>query len=88
MSLIPEKPIKAKLKNSFEKKNDLTRFIKSKISTTKNGRLEVELLSGQESFRINPFVRSNMWSVLPQGRSKFKKGQIIDCFFPNLPNKF
>ncbi len=88
LSLIPEKPIKAKLKNSFEKKNDLTRFIKSKISTTKNGRLEVELLSGQESFRINPFVRSNIWTVLPQGRSIFKKGQIIDCFFPSLPNKF
>ena len=87
LNLSSEKPIKAILKNSFEKKKNLTRFIKSKINTTKNGKVEVELLSGQESFRINSFVRSNMWAVLPHGQSKFKKGQIIDCFFPNLSNK-
>ncbi len=88
LSLNSEKPIKAVLKNSFVKKNNLTRFIKSKLNTTKNGKLEVELLPGQESFRINSFVKSNIWAVLPQGKSKFKKGQIIDCFFPNSPNKF
>ena len=47
----------------------------------------LELLPGQESFRINSFVKSNIWAVLPQGQTKFKKGQIIDCFFPNFPNK-
>ena len=87
LNLTPEKPIKAILKNSFEKKNNITRFIKSKLNTTKNGKLQIELLPGQESFRIQSFVSSNMWAVLPNGQSKFKKGQIIDCFFPNLSNK-
>ena len=87
LNLTPEKPIKAILKNSFEKKNNITRFIKSKLNTTKNGKLQVELLPGQESFRIHSFIRSNMWAMLPNGQSKFKKGQIIDCFFPNLSNK-
>ena len=82
-----EKPIKASLKNDFEKKKNFTRFIKSKLTTTQNGKLEVELLPGQESFRINSFVKSNIWAVLPQGQTKFKKGQIIDCFLPNCPNK-
>ena len=82
-----EKPIKASLKNDFEKNKNFTRFIKSKLITTQNGKLEVELLTGQESFRINSFVKSNIWAVLPQGQTKFKKGQIIDCFFPNCPNK-
>ena len=82
-----EKPIKASLKNNYEKNKRLTRFIKSKLITTQNGKLEVELLPGQESFRINSFVKSNIWAVLPQGQTKFKKGQIIDCFFPNCPNK-
>ena len=82
-----EKPIKASLKNNFEKNKNFTRFVKSKLITTQNGKLEVELLPGQESFRINSFVKSNIWAVLPQGRTKFKKGQIIDCFFPNCPNK-
>jgi molybdopterin molybdotransferase len=87
LKLTPEKPIKAILKNSYEKKKNLTRFIKSTLSTTKNGKVEVKLLPGQESFRINSFVRSNIWAVLPNGQSKFKKGQIINCFFPNLSNK-
>ena len=81
-----EKPVQAILKNDFEKKNKFTRFIKSKLKNTKNGKLEVELLKGQESFRINSFVKSNVWAVLPRGQSKFKKGQIIDCFLPNYPN--
>ena len=87
LNLKKEKPVRAILKHDFEKKKNFTRFIKSKINTTKNGKLEVELLPGQESFRINSFVKSNMWAVLRHGQSKFKKGQIIDCFFPNHSNK-
>jgi molybdopterin molybdotransferase len=87
LELLPEKPVKAVLKNSFIKVKKFTRFIKSKLSTTNNGRLEVELLKGQESFRINSFVKSNVWAMLPNGQANFKKGQIIDCFLPNHSNK-
>ena len=86
LNLKEEKPVKAILRNNFKKKKNFTQFIKSKIKTTKEGKLEVELLEGQESFRINSFVKSNVWGVLPRGQSKFKKGQIIDCFLPNQPN--
>ena len=82
-----EKPLRAILKNSFVKKKEFTRFIKSKLTTTSNGKLEVELLPGQESFKINSFTRSNVWSVLPRGKKSFKKGQIIDCFLTNQSNK-
>jgi len=86
LNLKEEKPVRAILKNNFEKKKNFTRFIKSKLRTAKNGNLEVELLRGQESFRINSFVKSNVWAALPRGQSKFKKGQIIDCFLSNQPN--
>tara|TARA_Y100000992_G_scaffold205486_1_gene140460 strand:- start:1625 stop:2869 length:1245 start_codon:yes stop_codon:yes gene_type:complete len=82
-----EKPIKAILKNEFSKKINFTRFVKSKINTTKNGNVEVEILSGQESFKIQSFIKSNIWTLLPSGKSKFKKGEIVDCFFPHHPNK-
>ena len=82
-----EIPIKAVLKNNFVKKANFTRFVKSKINTTKNGKLAVEILNGQESFRIKSFVKSNIWTVLPAGKSKFKKNEIVDCFFHNHPNK-
>ena len=87
LGLNPEKPIKAKLKNSFTKKKKFTRFIKSKLITTKDGKLEVEILRGQESFRIKSFVKSNIWCLLPNGKSKFKKGDIVDCFFLNHSNQ-
>ncbi len=87
LNLKREKPLRAILKNNYEKKKNVTRFIKSKIITTKNGKIKVELLPGQESFRIKSFVKSNIWAVLPQGQSKFKKGQIIDCFLPSFSNK-
>ena len=82
-----ERSIKSKLKNSFIKKKEFTRFVKSKLSTTKDGKLEVEILKGQESFRIKPFVKSNIWVLLPAGKTKFKKGDIVDCFFPNQSNQ-
>ena len=87
MGISEEKPISAILKNDFIKKKNFTRFAKSKLNTTKNGRIEVEILKGQESFRIKSFVKSIIWALLPAGKSKFKKGQIVDCFFPNHINQ-
>ena len=87
MGISDEKPIKAILKNDFIKKKNFTRFAKSKLNTTKNGKIEVEILKGQESFRIKSFVKSNIWALLPAGKSKFKKGEIVDCFFPNHINQ-
>ena len=87
LGLKKERSIKAILKNDFKKKINFTRFIKSKLSTTLNGKVEVELLAGQESFRIKPFIKSNAWAVLHQGKSNFKKGQIIECFLSEQHNK-
>ena len=81
-----EKPFKAILKNEFKKKLNFTRFVKSKINTTKNGKVEAQVLKGQESFRVQSFVKSNIWTLLPSGKSYFKKGEIVDCFFSNHSN--
>ena len=71
---------------NLKKKRDFTRFVKSKLSTTNNGKSEVQILKGQESFRIKSFIQSNIWVLLPSGKEKFKKGEIVDCFFPNQSN--
>ena len=87
MGISEEIPVKAILKNDFLKKKNFTRFAKSKLNTTKNGKIEVEIIKGQEYFRIKSFVKSNIWALLPTGKSKFKKGEIVDCFFPNQINQ-
>ena len=82
-----EKPFKAKLKNQYKKKKNFTRFLKSKLTSTTNGNLQIEVLKGQESFRIKSFVKSNVWGVFEAGQSTFKKGQPIDCYNPLGSNK-
>ena len=81
-----EKPIKAKLQQSYSKKKDATRFAKCKLTSRPNGTLTVEVLQGQESFKIKSLVSSNIWALFPSGKSQFKKGEIIDCYFPNYSN--
>ncbi len=82
-----ENSFKAILKSKFTKKKNFTRFVKSKLITTKDGKLKVVILKGQESFRIKSFIQSNVWVKLPSGKSNFKKGEVVDCFFPNHSNK-
>tara|TARA_B100000767_G_scaffold254313_1_gene259598 strand:- start:687 stop:1937 length:1251 start_codon:yes stop_codon:yes gene_type:complete len=81
-----EKPFKAKLKNNFSKKNNLTRFLKAKLTSTNDGILEIEVLKGQESFRIKSFVESNVWGLFKDGQTNFKKGDLIECYSPVGPN--
>ena len=77
-----EKPFKAKLKNSYYKSNKIIRFSKARLTSTTNGKLEIQVLKGQESFRIKSFVESNVWGLFKYGQSNFKKGQLIDCYSP------
>ena len=77
-----EKPFKARLKNTFSKRKNLTRFLKSRLTSTINGKLEIQVLEGQESYRIKSFVESNVWGLFKYGQSIFKKGEIIDCYSP------
>jgi len=77
-----EKPFKARLKNNFLKKKNLIRFLKAKLTSTINGKLEIEVLKGQESFRIKSFVDSNVWGLFKDGQTNFKSGDLIDCYSP------
>jgi len=82
LSIKSEKPFKAKLKNSFSKRKNFTRFLKARLTSTNDGKLEIQVLKGQESFRIKSFVESNVWGLFKYGQSNFKKGELIDCYSP------
>ena len=77
-----EKPFKAKLKENYSKSKKIIRFSKARLTSTNDGKLELTVLKGQESFRIKSFVDSNVWGLFKDGQSKFKKGELIDCYSP------
>ena len=83
-----EKPFNAILKNDFFKRKNFTRFVKAKVSMNKNNKLQVEILKGQESFKINSFINSNAWAVLKDGKTYFKKGQTVECYSSGIANNF
>ncbi len=72
-------PIKAKLKNKFVKKKNFTRFIKGKLIVSKKGYSEFQVLKGQESYKIKPLAKSNVWGCFNSNQGKFKKGDLINC---------
>ncbi len=82
VGFIEAKPINAKIKNSFIKRKNFTRFVKGKISFSKKGIAEFEINKGQESFRIKSFISSNCWGLFPSGKQKFNKGDHIKCYSP------
>ncbi len=80
-------PISAKIKNTFIKKKNYTRFIKGKVSFSNKGLVEFEIFKGQESYKINPFTKSNAWGVFPSGKSIFKNGTFIKCYSSSAINE-
>ena len=81
-----EEPFKAILKNNYSKNKKIIRFLKAKLTSTNDGKLEIQVLKGQESFRIKSFVESNVWGLFKDGQSNFKKGELIECYSPIGPN--
>ncbi|MDB2470631.1 molybdopterin molybdotransferase MoeA [Candidatus Pelagibacter bacterium] len=86
LGVMAEKPFKALLKNEYSKNKKIIRFLKAKLTSTNDGKLELQVLKGQESFRIKSFVTSNVWGLFKDGKSKFKKGELIDCYSPSGSN--
>ena len=86
LNINEENPFKARLKNKFVKKKNFTRFLKGKLTSTNDGNLKIEILQGQESYRIKSFVKSNVWGIFKTGQSVFKKGQLIECHSSIISN--
>ncbi len=82
-----DQPIFARVKNTFIKKKNYTRFIKGKLSFSNKGYAEFQILKGQESYKINSFCKSNAWGLFPDGKALFKSGTLIQCYTPTGINE-
>ena len=87
LNINSDKNFSAILKKKFVKKKSFTRFIKGRISFENSGSIMFEVLKGQESFRINPFTKTNAWGLFPNTKSIFKRGDLIECYSPSGINE-
>jgi len=79
-----EKKFVAKLHNRYLKVKNFTHFVRCFMKIDNKGLVQLEVLHGQQSNRIKSFVQANCWGIFPEGKSKFKKGDIIE-WVPLIP---
>jgi molybdopterin molybdotransferase len=75
-----EMPLRLPLAQPVEKKTGLRFLQKARVSVAGTGGLQVHLLPGQESFRIQPLLAANAWAVLPEAVENFSAGDLVEVF--------
>jgi molybdopterin molybdotransferase len=74
-----EKTLHAKLKNPLNKKHNLHTFYKAHIQVNSLGELIVDILSGQESFKMKPLLTANCWAALCEAK-EYHQHELIDVY--------
>lgn len=80
LGLPREAPRCAVLLAPYSKKPRLRFHLKSRLHVDAQGRLGVEVLEGQESYRIRPLADANAWAVMPADVDALPAGALIDVF--------
>lgn len=78
LGMSPEMPLRAPLLQSVHIAAGLRRFFKARLRSTGSSGMGVELLEGQESYRIGPLLQANAWAVLDEGANELPAGTLVD----------
>lgn len=76
--LEPETGWKVPLGQTRRKPLPFRQFLKARLEVTASGSRWVDVLPGQESFRIAPMLRSHAWAVLPEGVAEVEEGELVE----------
>ena len=83
LGLPPEAPLRMPLFNAYSKKPRLRFHLKSRLRIDGEGRLAIEVLDGQESYRIRPLADANAWAVVPADVDALAAGHLVDVYGPS-----
>lgn len=78
LGLKPERPWRLPLLAEARKKAGFAMYQKARVRLADDGRLGVELLRGQESFKVRPLAEANAWAALPMEAELLPAGSLID----------
>jgi len=67
----------AKLLNNTGSRAGLRFFAKARSRVNANGEVEVEVLPGQQSFKISPLMRANCWAVFTEDKTERLAGEQV-----------
>lgn len=76
--LPPETYATATLTEAHHKKAGLTFFAKARAQTNSRGELSVDILPGQESFKIKPLMQANCWAIAPGDAETLARGSAVE----------
>jgi molybdopterin molybdotransferase len=77
----------ARAMENIRKKPGMRFFGKAQVEVNDDGQLQTRLLPGQESFKINPLVKSNGWAIIPEDVETVAAGDLIEVA-PLYPTEF
>lgn len=80
----PEKPLHARAMTKFVKKSGLHMILKGKSESWEDGTRSVDILDGQASFMVGPFLKMNCWVHVSEALETIKPGEVVE-FYPLLP---
>lgn len=67
----------ATIDEEFKKHGHLRHFLKAFVASDQNGQRHLELLQGQESFKVSPFLAMNCWAILAEEAFSFHRQAAI-----------
>lgn len=80
LGLPPEQPLLLPLAKEVFKKAGLRYFLKARVMIDDRAQLQVEVMAGQESFRIKPLLAANAWVVLDEATDTLKADTLVRVF--------
>lgn len=76
----PEQPLLLPLAQAVRKKPGLRFMQKARVVVDAQARMHVQILPGQESFRIRPMLDANAWAVLDQDIEQLPAGTPVPVY--------
>jgi len=79
-----EQPLTAVLTNDYHKNSRLKQFLKAYGAVDNQAQFKAEILAGQESFKIQPLLKTNGWIIADESDNVLSAG-MKKGFYPWLP---
>lgn len=78
LGMPPETPLRVPLLESVRISAGLRRFFKARLRHSDSSGLGLELLEGQESYRIGSLLQANAWAVLDEDVNELPAGALVE----------